>query len=428
MATESEIKNYDNLISDSTLLSLNSLRNTYIEQLENIKIKLNDANFTEWEDPVSSKFQLHYESLKNQYSIIESNLKEGSNLDVLIKSVTGLKSKCDEYLKYLDEFNSISTSISFSSNKEKNEYDEYKKGKRSYSKLSQSVKNAISSNNRNINRKNELEKLMDSCSQSIDTILINIKSINFSTQNEETQSYNTDFSEETIETPGHYSSTQVREQYETSKQKYDELLERLGGLELGTEETEKAINEISEEALMILNEYSDSLFLMYLKGEMSYEEFELATNPWNMLVKSSNNYDTNVYEILYSNTEEYLKVNVWYDHNEEYRCFAKRFNKDGCSSQEFLQSVPPLSTFYQSGVDIDYNNTETASQYAVASLVELIENGYTGEVIQDLENETITQFNNKAGDRGFNNGYIDSAKSIINNNWYRYNNTGGAFN
>lgn len=430
MATESEIKKYKNLISDSALLSLNNLRNTYVKQIGNVKSKLSNADFTDWEDPVSSKFQLHYESLENQYSIIESNVKDDSNLDILIKSIEGLKLKCDEYLNYLDEFNSISTKISFSSDKDEKEYRQYKNGKKSYTKLSQKVKDAISRSNANKYRKETLQGLMDSCSENIDTVLSNIKSIDFNKEGNSIDSYDMNFSEETTETTGHYSSEKVREQYEISKGKYDGLIERLSNIELGTAEGEDAITEMSEEALDILNEYTDAMFLMYLKGEISYEEFESATNPWgvNMMIKTSDGYDISVYDIFFGNMGQTCDINEWYDHNDEYRHFAERFNKDGCSSQEFLQSVPPLSYFYQNGYDIDYNNTEVASQYAAASLVELLENGYTGDVIQDLENEAMTQFNNKAGDRKFNNGYIDLAKGIINDNWYSYNSAGGAFN
>lgn len=436
MATESEIKNYSTLLSDTKIQGLKNIKQTYVDQISQAKTDLDKANFTDWEDSVSTKFKNHYDSLKTNYSTIATDVGDGSNLDTLITLVSGLKTKCDEYLKYRNEYNSISTGVYFSDEKLKKEYNDYKNGRIKYKELSQSVKNAINNNNSKLKRKETLEGLMDSCSSTIDTTLTNIKSITFNASSEQTAGIQTDFTEETAPQDNeHYTSEQVIQIYQDSKEKYEELMEMLRNLDYSSDDIESQIDAIMPGALQILTDYFDATFLMYLKGEMSYDEYKSLTNEQDMIVIVDNEwgFEYNLYDTLYDNSSQphWDEVNACFNHNDEYRTFADRFNSNGCSSQEFLQNVPPLSALSQEGVILDYNSVESASQYAVASLVELLENGYTGDVVliaDGTANDTFYSFNNKAGDTWLWGGFMDSAKHINNTYVDYYYNNGGAFN
>lgn len=432
MATESEIKNYSTLLSETKIQGLKNIKQTYVDQITQAKTDLDKANFTAWEDSVSTKFKNHYDALKTNYSTIATDVGDGSNLDTLITLVSGLKTKCDEYLKYRNEYNSISTGVYFSDEKLKKEYNDYKNGRKKYKDLSQSVKNAINNNNSKLKRKETLEGLMDSCSSKIDTTLSNIKSITFNASSEQTEGIQTDFTEETVpQDNGHLTSEQVKEQYQSSKQKLDDLLATLNSIDLNSPDAFEKINALYPEIIDVFREYSDALFLMYLKGEVSYNEYVTLSNTDNMtIVEGMQN--KNAYRLLetYSNSQNQDSLDSWYNQNDEYRTFAQRFNNKGCSSQEFLQNVPPLSALSQEGAILDYNSVESASQYAVASLVELLENGYTGDVdliADNSTNDTFYSFNNKAGDTWLWSGFMDSAKYINNTYVDHYYNNGGAF-
>lgn len=443
MATESEIEKYRTLLTDSNIEKLKSIKQTYINQISQAKTDLGKASFTDWEDLVSSKFKLHYENLKTGYSTIETDVGDGSNLDILITLVKGLKTKCEEYHRYQEEYNSIKTGVSFSNKELSEEYNAYKSGRKSYSQLSQGVKNAISTAKANERRKNELSQLMIACSSTIDKTLKNIKLITFNASSEETANISTTFGDEVVtiteqpeedysDTDGgkHLSNEEALQHYQDCRQTLDNLIAKLKEISLlSPEEAFKAINGLYPDVLNVLREYSDALALIYLKGEISYNEYVTLSNPLNMTASDGMLFDSG-YQFLeaYSSGQNFNDLVTWYNHNDDYRRFIDRLNQDGCSGQEFFKNLPPLSYYDQDGIEIDYNDKETASKYVSAAVVELIENGFTGDVIQDYVNEIISGFNNKAGDRMFEQGYADLGKAIINRNWSSYNSNGGAFN
>lgn len=433
MATESEIENYSTLLSDTKIQGLKNVKQTYVDQISQAKTDLDKATFTDWEDSVSTKFKNHYDTLKTNYSTIATDVGEGSNLDTLITLVSGLKTKCDEYLGYRDEYNSISTGISFSNEKLRKEYNEYKNGKRKYTNLSLEVKKAISNNNSKVNRKKTLESLMSACSSTIDTTLTNIKSITFNASSESRSGIQTEFNTETApQDNGHITPEQAREQFEASQAALNEFVAKLRAIDYNTPGYSDQVNKLlAEGGIEVLSNYYDSVFFLYLKGEISYDEFTTLSDMTEITIVEEANAD--LYDIIYlqSYGEQSEQVNFLDNRNEEYRTFAERFNRNGCSSQEFLQNVPPLSYFYQEGVDINYNNVEDSSKYAVASLVELLENGYTGGIDlagRDSEGDIFRAFNNKAGDENWKNGFMDSAKEINHQYIDYYYNNGGAFN
>lgn len=417
MATESEIEKYRTLLTDSNIEKLKSIKQTYINQISQAKTDLGKASFTDWEDLVSSKFKLHYQNLKTGYSTIETDVGDGSNLDILITLVKGLKTKCEEYHRYQEEYNSIKTGVSFS-NKE------------------------LKANER---RKNELSQLMSDCSLTIDETLRNIKRITFNASSEETADISTTFEDEVVtiteqpeedysDTDGgkHLSNEDVNKIYQDRKQKYEELLAQLREIDFKSPDAYDQIDALFPEAIDILREYSDALLFMFVKGEMSYDEYMTLSNVDKVMI-SEDIMDGKVYDVLYwysSNTNG-NDVNAWYYHNNEFRIFAERFKNNACSSQEFLQNVPPLSDLLREGSTLDYNSVEAASQYAIATIVELFENGYTGDVIlakRESENDIFRKFNNKAGDKALWGGFMDSAKEISHRDFDFYHSNGGAFN
>jgi hypothetical protein len=171
---------YLSYASDANISALKNVQKQYIEQIAAAKLKIETLDFSGWSDEVSSKLSIHCDDLKNAvYPAIDSDVNSG-NLSLLITQVENLKTKCEEYKKISNRSIYPSGMSDFAKKwargevqgpltlEEERHVDAYKRNK--------------------LNKQRDL----DNCQGKIETILSNIKAINFSATGVQSQLTNVD--------------------------------------------------------------------------------------------------------------------------------------------------------------------------------------------------------------------------------------------
>lgn len=198
--SRSEVDRYHGLASSSNISALLRIQRDYINNISTVSSKLNDLDFSTWDDTISSLTFSRCNDLKNSYySTISKNIEDTSTspLGKLVKAIENLKEKCESYITWDNKTYSFPTL---------NEDDKksYSSGKSSV--MTQSARDAVEAYNQNLRTK---ETNLQNYSDKIREILAHISGIDFDqygTNAEDSFDYSVVESEEVAIPPVDYSS------------------------------------------------------------------------------------------------------------------------------------------------------------------------------------------------------------------------------
>ena len=166
----SSVNSYLSYASDSNITKLENLQTNYINNLVTVSSKLNDLDFSSWDDPISTLTFSRCNDLKNSYySTISKNIEKTttSSLEKLIKAVKKLNVICNSYITW-DEKSYTFPSL--------NEEDKEKYDNDNSSEMTESAREAVSAYKQNLRTK---ETNLITYSDKIREILTHITEIEF---------------------------------------------------------------------------------------------------------------------------------------------------------------------------------------------------------------------------------------------------------
>lgn len=115
----SEVLKYLNVLTDSEIAKLEILKQKYLSTIDISKKNVNDLDYSDWNDEVSTRLNSFTKSLNDKLLVeIENDLNSGS-FSFLVNEIKKLKAECEKYK--VEENKNIS--LSFSDFEDRKKYD-----------------------------------------------------------------------------------------------------------------------------------------------------------------------------------------------------------------------------------------------------------------------------------------------------------------